>query len=403
MKGWYEMALYRYKACGADGSVQTGSLEAADDQALLDQLHRRGLFCCEYHREAAKRDITWGRRLKIRILSPFCRQMAAMLAAGIPVSGALAVCSEASQDRALKNALVRLNMTVQKGRTLSEAMEEMRGIFPDLLIRMIETGESSGSLDQMMKKMAGHYNQEAELGGKVRSAMTYPVILFIVTLISTAFMLTAVLPRFASLLSATELPAITRFMMKLSDLLKNHGILILFICAGVVLAGTLLMARPSVKLRADGCLLRLPVVGRLLKTVYTSRFAAAFSVLYGSGISILASLEVAGRVMENAYVGECLRQVSEDLRKGELLSQSLRRKDIFLPMFISMVVAGEESGSLESVLRDTGDFYEKEALRALSQMVALVEPFMMILMALVVGSIVMAIMVPIYTMYSQML
>lgn len=403
MKGWYEMALYRYKACGASGSVQTGSLEAADDQALLDQLHRRGLFCCEYHREADQRDRTGGHRLKVKVLSPFCRQMAAMLTAGIPISGALAVCSEASQDRALKNALVLLNMTVQKGRTLSEAMEEMGGTFPNLLIRMVETGESSGSLDQMMEKMAEHYSQEAELGGKVQSAMTYPVILFIVTLISTAFMLTAVLPRFASMLSGMELPAMTRFMMKLSSLLKNHGIMILFICAGLVLLGACLTARPSVRLRADGCLLRLPVVGRLMKTVYTSRFAATFSVLYGSGISILTSLEVAGRVMENAYVGECLRQVSEDLRKGELLSQSLRRKNIFQPMFISMVVAGEESGSLESVLKDTGDFYGKEALRALSQMVALVEPCMMVLMALAVGSIVMAIMMPIYTMYSQML
>ncbi len=397
------MTLYRYKACGANGSVKSGLLEAADDQALLELLHKRGLYCCEYHRETAKRDSAGSHRLKIKVLSPFCRQMAAMLSAGIPVSKALSICGEASQDKALKNALIRLNMTVQKGRTLSEAMEEMSGTFPDLLIHMVETGESSGSLDHIMKKMAEHYNQEAELGGKVQSAMTYPVILFIVTLISTAFMLTAVLPRFASMLSSTELPAITRFMMKLSALLKNHGILILFICAGLVILGAFLLARPSVKLWTDGCLLRLPVAGRLMKTVYTSRFAATFSVLYGSGISILTSLDVTSRVMGNAYIGECLKQVSEDLRKGELLSQSLKRKNIFLPMFISMVVAGEESGSLESVLRDTGEFYEKEALRALSQMIALVEPGMMILMALVVGSIVMAIMVPIYTMYSQML
>lgn len=397
------MARYRYKACGADGSVRTGALEAADDQALLDQLHRRGLFCCGYHREAAKGERTGGHRLKAGVLSPFCRQMAAMLTAGIPVSGALAVCSQASRDRALKHALVRLHMTVQKGCTLSEAMEELRGTFPDLLIRMAGAGESGGSLDHMMEKMAEHYSQEAELGGKVQNAITYPIILFIVTLISTAFMLTAVLPRFAAMLSGTELPAMTRFLLKLSALLQNHGILILFLCAGFVLSGACLLARPRVRLWMDGCLLRLPVAGRLMKTVCTSRFAATFSVLYGSGIGILASLEAAGRVMGNAYVGECLRQVSEDLRKGELLSQALRRRNIFLPMFISMVVAGEESGSLESVLRDTGAFYEKEAVRALNQMAALAEPCMIILMALVVGSIVMAIMLPIYTMYSQLL
>ncbi len=397
------MALYRYKACGKNGSVQTGTLEAADDQALLEQLHKKGLFCCAYHREMVKRRSALSRKLKQKELSPFCRQMSAMLAAGVPVSKALSICSEASHDRALKNALDRLNVTVQRGRTLSEAMNEMPETFPDLLIHMVETGESSGSLDRMMEKMARHYSQEAELGGKVQSAMTYPVILLIVTLISTAFMLTAVLPRFASMLSNTELPAITRFMIDLSTLLKNHGILMICICAGLLLLGAVLMERPAVRLRTDRWILSLPVVGRLMKTVYTSRFAATFSVLYGSGISILTSLDVTSRVMENTYVGECLVEAAGDLRKGELLSQSLKRKNIFLPVFISMVVAGEESGSLESVLRDTGDFYEKEALRALGQMIALMEPCMMILMALVVGSIVMAIMVPIYSMYSQML
>lgn len=397
------MARYRYKACGKDGSVQTGITEAADDQALLEQLHRRGLFCCAYHKETAKSRGAVSRKLRLKVLPPFCRQMAAMLTAGIPVSRALAICGEASRDRVLKNVLIRLNVTVQKGKTLSEAMNEMPGTFPDLLIHMVETGESSGSLDQIMEKMAKHYSQEAELGGKVQNAMTYPVILLIVTLVSTAFMLTAVLPRFASMLSSTELPAITRFMINLSSLLKNHGILILLIGAGLLLLGLFLMERPSARLCVDAYLLRIPVAGRLMKTVYTSRFAATFAVLYGSGTSILTCLDVTSRVMENTYIRECLKETAGDLRKGELLSQSLGRKNIFLPMFISMVVAGEESGSLESVLRDTGEFYEKEALRALEQMITLVEPCMMILMALVVGSIVMAIMLPVYTMYSQML
>ena len=419
------MARYRYKALRMDGTCCAGTLEAADEQSLLEMLHRRGIYCYEYRRTEAENGRRTSSRVKSDAIPPFCRQMSTMLGAGVPVSRlnvlshdallktmlgagvpvsrALSVCGSSTRDRSLGRILARLNETVQKGRTLSEAMAEMNGIFPGLLVHMAAMGELNGSLDRVMAKMADHYSREAKLRKKIRSAMTYPTILLVVTLAATAFMLTAVLPRFASLLSGTELPAFTRFLLGTSAFLKIHGLHLLLAVLGLLGLGAWILTIPAVRLEKDRLLLGLPVVGRLLKTVYTAQFASSFSLLYASGISILESLDAAAAVMGNSYIRMCLGQVGMDLRKGEMLSQSLERRRIFLPVFISLVAAGEESGALESILADAGIFYESESERALEQMVALLEPCVMIVMALVVGSIVIAVMMPIYTMYSHML
>lgn len=397
------MAYYRYKARRMNGTRCTGTLEAADEQSFLELLHRKELYCYEYHRiEAEDGRCTFG-KVKYDAIPPFCRQMSTMLGAGVPVSKALSVCGSSTSDRSLRLALARLNETVQKGRTLSEAMAEMNGIFPDLLVHMAATGELNGSLDRVMDKMAGHYSREAKLRKKIKSAMTYPIILLAVTLLSTAFMLTTVLPKFADLLSGAELPAFTLFLLRVSALLENHGLHILLALLGIWGLAAWILMIPAVRLEKDRLLLGLPVAGRLLKTVYTAQFVSAFSVLYASGISILESLDAAAAVMGNSYIRTCLVQVGNDLRKGEMLSQSLERRNIFLPVFVSVTAAGEESGALEQILAEAGNDYEEESARALEQMVALLEPCVMIVMALVVGSIVIAVMMPIYTMYSHML
>ena len=216
-------------------------------------------------------------------------------------------------------------------------------------------------------------------------------------------MLTTVLPQFASMLEEQELPLLTRVMMGVSFSLRSHGALycLLLLILLAMVMGALTM--PYIRLRADRALFRLPIVGNLLRTIDTSRFSSAFAVLYGSGIGILEAIHTTGKVMGNSYVEQCLEEAGENLKKGEMLSQALKRLDLFHPVLISMVVAGEESGSLEEVLEDAGGYYEGEAARAIGQMIALLEPVMILVMALIVGSIVMAIMMPVFTMYTSML
>lgn len=160
---------------------------------------------------------------------------------------------------------------------------------------------------------------------------------------------------------------------------------------------------PSVRLKADRAILHIPVIGKLLRTVETSRFASTFAVLYGSGVGILDAIHASGRVIGNTYVEKCLERAAENMKRGEMLSQVLKELDVFHPILISMVVAGEESGALDTVLSEAGGYYQREAGRALGQMVALLEPVMILFMALIVGSIVMAVMIPVFNMYSSML
>ena len=393
------MPRYRYKAKSEDGRVHCGTEEADSGRALFAILKSQGLYCYEYSSQE-RTSAALPAKLNQRQLPLLCRQIAAMLTAGVPLSRALEVSAGSARDKTLKAALAGLRESIHKGRTLSE---EMKGVFPNLLVYMTRTGESSGRLDELLHKMAEYYGREEELNGRVRAAMTYPVILFSITVIAAVFMLTMVLPQFASMLQEQELPWMTRMMMRLSFSLRSSGFLYIMLILVLMALFKGILKCPSVRLQADRAVLYTPIIGKLLRTVYTSRFASAFAVLYGSGIGILDAMHTVGRVMGNSYVEKGLAQAAESLKGGVMLSQALEELNLFQPVLISMVAAGEESGALDMVLEDAGSFYEKAAARAVNQMIALLEPAMILILALVVGSVVMAIMMPVFNMYSSML
>ena len=241
---------------------------------------------------------------------------------------------------------------------------------------MIQTGEASGTLDDILQKMSVYYAKEVEMEGKVRTAMIYPFILLLASIGASVFLLTTVLPQFADILEEYELPAITRFMMA---------------------------AVPKLRLRVDGLFFHIPVIAGLLKTIYTSRFASAFSVLYGGGNGIIDCMAITGRVMGNTWVERKIQEAVNGLEKGESLSAALKRQRIFHPVFLSMVAAGEESGELESVLLQAGVYYGKAAEQSAQRLVTLIEPCMILVMAGIVGTIVLSIMLPVFNMYSALL
>ncbi len=325
------MAKYSYKAKTAEGKAVKGTAEAAEDRHLLTFLTAKGLYCYEYHREDEEKSYR-PPIFKKKALPLFCRQIAAMLSAGVSLSKALKVSYEASEDKGHKEILIHLRERIHKGMTLSEAMESMEGVFPNLLVYMVKTGESSGKVDEILGRMAVYYSREEELSGKVRTAMIYPVILFGVTISAAIFMLTTVLPQFASMLEEQELPLLTRLMMGVSLSLRNHG-MVYFLLLLILLALAMgALTIPYVRLRADRALFRLPVVGKLLKTIDTSRFSSAFAVLYGSGIGILEAIHTTGKVMGNSYMEQCLEEAGENLKGGEMLSQALKRLELFHPV-----------------------------------------------------------------------
>lgn len=396
------MPRYRYTAKGMNGRVCKGSMEASDPADLTERLKQRELYCFRW-REIEESRSSGLSPLKIRMLPPLCRQFSSMMAAGVPLGDILTVSIRAEGDKGMKKVLLRIRKAVYEGSTLSEAMEATEGIFPNLLVYMIQTGEASGRLDEILDRLAAYYSREEELAGKVRAAMTYPLILLFVTICCSIFLLTAVLPQFAAMLQGDRLPALTRFMLGAGEQLRLHGglyaaamlILILFILSASAVTG--------VRLRIGRALLHIPFAGKLLKIIYTSRFASSFSVLYGSGTGILEALDIAGRVIGNEHIRLEIREACFCMEQGQSLSKALGRLEMFPPVFLSMTAAAEESGDLERIMEQTGRYYEKEAERAMNQMIALLEPAMILVMAGMVGSIVLAVMLPMFQMYSSIL
>ena len=396
------MPRYRYTAKGMNGRVCKGSMEASDPADLTERLKQRELYCFRW-REIEESRSSGLSPLKIRMLPPLCRQFSSMMGAGVPLGDILTVSIRAEGDKGMKKVLLRIRKAVYEGSTLSEAMEATEGIFPNLLVYMIQTGEASGRLDEILDRLAAYYSREEELAGKVRAAMTYPLILLFVTICCSIFLLTAVLPQFAAMLQGARLPALTRFMLGAGEQLRLHGglyaaamlILILFILSASAVTG--------VRLRIGRALLHIPFAGKLLKIIYTSRFASSFSVLYGSGTGILEALDIAGRVIGNEHIRLEIREACFCMEQGQSLSKALGRLEMFPPVFLSMTAAAEESGDLERIMEQTGRYYEKEAERAMNQMIALLEPAMILVMAGMVGSIVLAVMLPMFQMYSSIL
>ena len=396
------MPRYRYTAKGMNGRVCKGSMEASDPADLTERLKQREPYCFRW-REIEESRSSGLSPLKIRMLPPLCRQFSSMMAAGVPLGDILTVSIRAEGDKGMKKVLLRIRKAVYEGSTLSEAMEATEGIFPNLLVYMIQTGEASGRLDEILDRLAAYYSREEELAGKVRAAMTYPLILLFVTICCSIFLLTAVLPQFAAMLQGARLPALTRFMLGAGEQLRLHGglyaaamlILILFILSASAVTG--------VRLRIGRALLHIPFAGKLLKIIYTSRFASSFSVLYGSGTGILEALDIAGRVIGNEHIRLEIREACFCMEQGQSLSKALGRLEMFPPVFLSMTAAAEESGDLERIMEQTGRYYEKEAERAMNQMIALLEPAMILVMAGMVGSIVLAVMLPMFQMYSSIL
>ena len=396
------MSLYRYRAKDRKGHKYKGIREGENEVQLVKSLAEDGLYCYFLQNEdrvVSMRHFT----VPLKWLPPFCSQVSSMLSSGVPQSDILKTACKTAPTREMKVLLARLEEKIHRGQTLSEAMGSMGKCFPKLLIYMIQTGEASGTLDDILQKMSVYYAKEVEMEGKVRTAMIYPFILLLASIGASVFLLTTVLPQFADILEEYELPAITRFMMAAGEHLQKDWILYCLWIPVVFLVFALLSAVPKLRLRVDGLFFHIPVIAGLLKTIYTSRFASTFSVLYGGGNGIIDCMAITGRVMGNTWVERKIQEAVNGLEKGESLSAALKRQRIFHPVFLSMVAAGEESGELESVLLQAGVYYGKAAEQSAQRLVTLIEPCMILVMAGIVGTIVLSIMLPVFNMYSALL
>lgn len=391
------MANFRYVAKNMEGRVFRGTMEASGENVLQQQLKEQGLYLIEAKDAAAARG---RRKLSSKQLSEFCREMSTLLASGISIVRALEIISE---EEGLSSWVRSIYMQVLaelcKGVSLSEAMEEQK-CFPDLMLGMIRSGEGSGNIDSVMERLSLHYDRENRLRQQVRSAMTYPCVLLVMSIAVVILIVTFILPQFEELFSEMEsLPAVTEFLMSVSDFLVTRWyvlLLVLFLLAVILrVVGKIYGVRRTI----DYMKVHMPVAGKLNKIIYTARFARTLSSLYSSGMPIVSALQIAGGTVGNLYIQEQFGEIASMVRSGTPLSQSLREVDGFVRKLSSTILVGEESGRLDTMLDSIAMTMEEEAEAATKRLVTLLEPVLICVMALMVAFIIIAVMLPIYESY----
>ncbi|MGB9679467.1 MAG: type II secretion system F family protein [Thermoanaerobacteraceae bacterium] len=399
------MALYKYKVKNMSGELLTGSLEKDSKAQCIDELKSKNYFIIDLKEEIIKQDVldfSSFKKVKIKDIAVFCREFSTLINAGLPIVSSLATIKEQTENKKFKKALNQIYEDVQKGGTLSDSMRRHSDIFPPLLFNMVEAGEVSGTLDKVMNDLSDHFEKENELNQKVKSALTYPAIVTIVAIFVVIFLITNVLPIFIGMFkdAGAQLPLPTIILLTISYYLTRYWYLFIGVILLIIYVFIKILNTKRGKFFYDKLVLNIPVFGPLNRKIITTRFTRTLAALINAGIPLIKSMEVIEKVVGNTFVAEGLRNAQDDIKKGMALSEPLKSLNIFPPMVIQMINIGENSGSLDKILSKTADFYDSEVDTSVSQMTTLLEPLIIVVLAVVVGFIIISIIMPIFQIYN---
>lgn len=393
------MAKYLYQARDKNGKLETGTMSAADEDELYRSLKEKGLYLIDVE------DALEGKvhhQLPALMLSEFNRELGDMLGAGVTLVRALTILSrEETRKKKEREILTQVLKMVRQGESVSDALEKQSGAFPLLMINMYRAAETSGSLSDTAKRLAVHYEKEHQLNTKVKGATTYPKILCIMAIVVVAFIMSFILPQLSELFdSLAKLPAPTRILFGISNFIQSH---VETLAAAIVIIAVIviLVSRmPAVKLKRDEWKLKMPIVGKLLSIIYTARFARCLSSLYCAGIPIATAMQIVKKTIGNAYIESQFDRAITLLREGKNLSEAVESIKGFRAKLASVIRVGEESGDLAMMLDSLADSFDYESETAVNRLISYLEPVLIIIMAVAIGFIMVAVMLPIYDSYS---
>ena len=356
------MKKFIYRAMTKDGERLEGKYEADSSEDVLKMININGYYPLKIEEilESKEIEIRFLDKVKRKDLAIFCRQFYTMLDAGVSIVNALSILSNELPNKKLREILRRIEEDVKKGELLSTSMSSHSKYFPQLLIKMIESGEVSGNMDEMMLRMANHFEKENRINNKVKSAMTYPSILSVVAILAVVFIMTFVMPTFIGMFEeeGLDLPIITKITIGTSKFLSNNIILISILSAILVVIFNFYIKTEEGKLRISKLKISLPIIGNLNRKIIVSRFTRTLSTLLSSGVSLIHALPTVAGVLENKIAEETILKIRQNVIRGEALSISIKENDIFPNMLSSMIKIGEESGSFDEILNKTADFYD---------------------------------------------
>ncbi|HMH25627.1 MAG TPA: type II secretion system F family protein [Gemmatimonadaceae bacterium] len=392
------MATFTYTARAFNGDLRTATIDASSRDDVIAQLRKQRLSVVKIDQDAAKK-IGRG-AIKTRDVVIFTRQFSTMINSGLPLVQALTILAEQTDNKALAEVTKKVVFDVESGNTVADALSKHPRAFTNLYVNMVAAGEAGGILDTILLRLATFLEKNDALVRKVKGAMIYPAVIMSVAAIAVVVLLIFVIPVFAGMFASAgqALPLPTRIVIGASGFLRSYW----WIIGAIVITGGYMgkkyYATPSGKLVIDRLMLRMPVLGDVLRKSAVSRFTRTLGTLISSGVSILEGLEITAKTAGNRVIQDAIMQSRSSIAGGDTIAQPLQKSKVFPPMVISMIAVGEQTGGLDEMLSKIADFYDEEVDAAVSNLLSLLEPIMIVFLGVIVGGMVVAMYLPIFDM-----
>jgi type IV pilus assembly protein PilC len=391
------MPAFMYTARDAQGQLKSATLEAPSKEEAISQLKKQRLNVIKIDEQAKKKK---GGKIKMRDIVIFTRQFSTMINSGLPLVQAMGILAEQSESPALRDVTKQVVFDVESGNTVADALRKHPNAFTELYVNMVAAGEAGGILDTILMRLAVFMEKNDALVRKVKGAMIYPGVIMTVAGGAIVVLLLFVIPTFQRMFkeAGIPLPLPTQIVIKLSELLQAYWWAVIIGVWVFVIAVKKYYATPGGQLNIDKLMLKAPVLGDVLRKSAVSRFTRTLGTLIGSGVSILDGLEITAKTSGNRVIQDAIMESRQSIAGGETISAPLKKSQVFPPMVISMINVGEQTGGLDEMLTKIADFYDEEVDAAVSGLLALMEPMMIVFLGVVVGGMVIAMYLPIFDM-----
>ena len=400
------MPIYQWKGRTVSGDVQTGEMTVGSQDEVLAQLRKKRIIVT-YVREKSRPvsmnlKIRGSSGVKIKELAVFTRQFATMINAGLPLVQCLDILSQQAVNANFKSVITNVMNEVESGSTLAEALRKHPKVFDKLFTNMVQAGEAGGVLDDILLRLAAYIEKAEALRRKVKSAMTYPVVVACVAIGATVFMLLFIIPTFAKIFTefGGELPLPTKIVMGLSAFLRGAWYILVGVAIAMIFLYRRYVATENGRRTVDRTMLRIPVFGDVLRKGAIARFTRTLGTLISSGVPILDGLEITAQTAGNKIIEEAIMATRGSIREGETIAGPLRQSKVFPPMVVQMIGIGEETGALDEMLNKIAAFYDDEVNTAVDTMTSVIEPIMIVVMGVMVGGMVVAMYMPMFKLVS---
>ena len=393
------MSFYQYTAKDASGKSVTGMIEAASEAEAANTLHKRELIVISLASAKQKKiKKAKGGKIKQDDLVIFSRQLATMIESGIPLVQALSILSEQIDNRTLKNITVAVRQDIESGTNFCDALAKYPNAFSDFFINMSRAGEASGTLNEVLDRVASYMEKISALTRKIHSSLVYPAVVITMAVLITAVLLLKVVPTFKGIFSMLggELPLPTRILIGVSEGLRSYFPFVIVVCVVLAVVLQRYISTEKGRYMFDKLKLKAPVLGPLFRKVAVAKFSRTFSTLVKSGVSVLNALDIVSKTAGNKVIEEAILSCRGAVREGEPISSPLSKGAVFPPMVCRMIGVGEQTGQLEKMLTKIADFYDDQVDAAVSGLTSMIEPMVIAFLGVIIGGIVVSLFLPIF-------